>query len=71
MLKQTNALSPPVQMLQFITGYWVSKLVYVAARLKIADHLSDGPLSVEELADKVGADPNRLKRCLRAGPEPE
>ena len=36
---------PPVQdtMLGHITGYWVSQLVYVAARLGIADQLARGP----------------------------
>ncbi|MHC5066352.1 MAG: methyltransferase [Planctomycetota bacterium] len=66
MTHQTSELPLPAQMLQFINGYWVSKLVYVAARLSLADHLQEGPCSAEGLAQKVGADPQRLKRCMRA-----
>ena len=46
------------------TGYWVSKLLYVAARLNVADHLEAGPREVDELAAGVGTDPRRLKRCM-------
>jgi O-methyltransferase domain/Dimerisation domain len=53
-------------MLERIAAYWQSQLVYVAAKLGIADVLVDGPLTVEEIAARVGAHPAYLKRVLRA-----
>jgi hypothetical protein len=49
-----------------ITGYWVSRAVYVAAKLRIADHLKDGPGTAEELATAAGVAPRPLYRVLRA-----
>jgi SAM-dependent methyltransferase len=56
----------PLQMLDLITGYWGSQLVAVAARLGIADHLAQKPMSAADLAATVEAEPARLHRVLRA-----
>ncbi|MBV8804349.1 MAG: hypothetical protein JO042_04865 [Sinobacteraceae bacterium] len=53
-------------MLERIAAYWQSQLVFVAAKLGIADALVDGPLTVEEIATRVGAHSPYLKRVLRA-----
>jgi hypothetical protein len=53
-------------MLERIAAYWQSQLVYVAAKLGIADVLVDGPLTVDQIAARVGAHPPYLKRVLRA-----
>jgi hypothetical protein len=53
-------------MLAHLTGYWISQLVFVAAKLGLADELARGPRSVAALARKVGADPSALHRVLRA-----
>jgi hypothetical protein len=59
---------PPAQdtMLAHVTGYWISQLVFVAAKLGIADQLARGPRTAEALAKKVGADAGALRRVLRA-----
>jgi len=44
----------------------VTQLIYVAAKLGIADLLKDGSKGVDELASKVGAHPQALYRVLRA-----
>ena len=49
-LNQTNAVSLPDILLQMITGMLVSRAIYVAAKLGIADLLKDGAKSNEELA---------------------
>jgi hypothetical protein len=49
-----------------IMAYRMSQLIYVAARLGIADFLKDGPKRSEELAALVGAHPHALYRVLRA-----
>jgi hypothetical protein len=53
-------------MLELITGYWVSQLVFVAAQLGVADALAQGPLAVDALARRVGAHAPSLRRVLRA-----
>ena len=54
------------QIARMITGYWVSQMVHVAAKLALADHLADGPRTVEELAESTGTHARSLYRLLRA-----
>jgi hypothetical protein len=49
-----------------ITGYWTARAIYVAAKLRIADHLKDGPRLAEELAAAAGVAARPLYRVLRA-----
>jgi hypothetical protein len=51
---------------QMIAGHIPSMLVSVAARLRIADHLRDGPRTVAELATTTGTHEDSLYRVLRA-----
>jgi hypothetical protein len=53
-------------MVERIAAYWQSQLVFVAAKLGVADVLVAGPLTVEEIASRVGAHPVSLGRVLRA-----
>ena len=59
-------MSPSVAMLRMIEGCWVSRAIYVAARLGIADLLKDGPKNSEELAQATGMHTLSLYRVLRA-----
>jgi len=63
-----EAVQPsPVMLLRELVGSMrVTQLIYVAAKLGIADLLKDGSKSVDELASKVGAHPQALYRVLRA-----
>ncbi len=49
-----------------IGGCTTSQLIYVAAKLGIADCLHDGPKGADQLAAEVGAQPESLYRLLRA-----
>jgi DNA-binding HxlR family transcriptional regulator len=49
-----------------IMAYRLSQLIYVAARLGIADLLADGPKRSEELAALTGVHAHALYRVLRA-----
>ena len=49
-----------------ITGYWISQAIYAAAKFSIADHLKDGPKSVNELAEATSTNADALYRLLRA-----
>jgi len=53
-------------MLQMITGKWVSSIISTLAHFAIADHLEDGPKSVQQLADLTKTNPSALYRVLRA-----
>jgi hypothetical protein len=61
-----SAPHPGQQLTQMITGYWISRAIYVAAKLQIADRLADGPRTAEELAVAAGVAPRPLYRVLRA-----
>ena len=47
-------------------GFAVSQMLYVAARLNLADHLTDGPMTVDALALECAAKPEPLRRVVRA-----
>jgi hypothetical protein len=53
-------------MARMITGYWVSQMVYVAAKLGLADQLTESPKTAEELALATGTHARALYRLLRA-----
>ena len=55
-----------VRLRGMITGYRVSNIIGVTARVGNADHLAKGPRSSDDLAAVVGADPSTLRRFLRA-----
>jgi hypothetical protein len=57
---------PPAIMFSLIAGRWVSQLIYVAAKLELADRLKHGPLTVEELAAAAEVQAPALYRILRA-----
>lgn len=63
---QSTALPLPETLMQMITGAWVSQAIYVAAKLKIADLLTDGAKSSAELATLTNVDATSLYRILRA-----
>lgn len=54
------------RLLEVITASWKSEALYVAAELRIADLLADGPRPSSELAAETGAHPPSLRRLLRA-----
>lgn len=53
-------------MRELILSAWMSQGITAAADLRVADALAGGPLPVDELAGKVGAHPDALRRLLRA-----
>jgi hypothetical protein len=53
-------------MLQMIQGFWVSRAIYMAAKLGIPDLLKDGPKRCEELAQATATHSPSLYRVLRA-----
>ena len=67
----SEAVTPPgadptQRVFQLATGYIASAALYVAVKLRVADHLADAPRSAEDLARETGANPDALYRVLRA-----
>jgi hypothetical protein len=67
--KQVDAspdVPPQVAMLQMISGFWLSRAIYIAAKLGLADLVKEQPKSAEELAEATDTHAPSLYRVLRA-----
>ncbi|MFQ5700793.1 MAG: methyltransferase [Acidobacteriota bacterium] len=62
---QAETEPPHVQLIQMATGYWVSRIVFVAAKLGLADLLADEPRSAADLAGPTGTHARSLHRLMR------
>ena len=60
-----GAAAPQRDLACLIDGYLTTQLLYVAARLGVADVLTFGPRTGREIAEAVGADADALTRMLR------
>jgi hypothetical protein len=65
-MTQQQEVPLPIQLSQMITAKLVSKPIYVAAKLGIADLVKDHPRTAEELARATGTHAPSLYRVLRA-----
>ena len=63
--QKTEALPPHAQIIQMGTAYWISRIVYAAAKLDLADRLAAGPRSAAELAAETGTHAQSLHRLMR------
>ncbi|MDT5266725.1 MAG: hypothetical protein QOI90_3351 [Mycobacterium sp.] len=67
LLRLHQSLAPaPAVMAEINSAAWMAQSITVAADLRIADALAAKPLGLDELASRVGADPDALRRLLRA-----
>lgn len=67
-MKTTTASPPPPpasQLIQMGMGAVVSNIVYVAAKLGIADQLANGPRTPADVAGSIGAHAQSLYRLMR------
>jgi DNA-binding IclR family transcriptional regulator len=58
--------NPRQSLLRLVSGYQLSQLLHVAARLDVGDRLAGGPRSADELADETATHAETLYRLLRA-----
>lgn len=56
---------PPMRLMQIGAAFWQSRALNVAARLDIATMLADCNMTADELAARVGAQPDAVYRLLR------
>jgi ubiquinone/menaquinone biosynthesis C-methylase UbiE len=61
-----EAVDLKTQMNQLIRGYWTTQAIFVAAELRIADLLADGPKGPQQLGLEAGVKGDMLYRVLRA-----
>ena len=59
------ALPPHVQLVEMVFSFWPPRLLYVAAKLRIADRLAAGAKSAATLAEETGVHAPSLYRLLR------
>src|ERR1041385_1798366 len=62
----TNQPNAQEQMLQIISGFWISRAVFIIAKLGIPDLLKSGPKTAEELAEATKVHAPSLFRIMRA-----
>jgi hypothetical protein len=60
-----SAITAPAHLARLMDGYLSTQLLYVAAKLGLADALAAGPKAADALASAVGASPDALRRVLR------
>jgi hypothetical protein len=63
---QGGVTGPQVELLRLAYGAQVAQIVYVAAKLGLADLVKDGPRPAADLAATAGVDAPSLRRILRA-----
>ena len=61
----TRADDAQTKLRGLIDGYRATQMLHVVAKLRIADHLQQGPLSVKELAKRTSTHEDSLYRLLR------
>jgi O-methyltransferase/methyltransferase family protein len=61
-----QTVRPAEAMQELVLAAWISQSITAVADLGVADALAAGPLPIDELAGRVGADPDALGRLLRA-----
>jgi hypothetical protein len=61
-----EAPPPHAQLIEMARGHWISRVVYVAAKLDLAGRLANGPRSADDLAGPTGTDASALYRFMRA-----
>ncbi|EHB58889.1 O-demethylpuromycin O-methyltransferase [Mycolicibacterium rhodesiae JS60] len=66
LLVHQRMLPAPMAMMELVVSGWPAQAITTAAQLGIADALADGPLPIDELAERVGANPDALRRLMRA-----
>jgi O-methyltransferase domain/Dimerisation domain len=61
-----HQVPPQSAVMHIIAGYWLSRTVYLAAKLKLADAVGDNGATLPDIATKTGTRPAELARLMRA-----
>jgi hypothetical protein len=52
--------------MRYMTGFWLSRAVWLAARFRLADAIGAGHASAAEIARATGTHPEPMRRLLDA-----
>jgi hypothetical protein len=63
---KTEAPPRQDQLIQMATAHWMSRILYVAAEMNLAEGLAEGPKTAKELAQSTATDAPSLFRLMRA-----
>jgi hypothetical protein len=63
---QDNPGESAAALRQMMNGYWITQIVRAAADLRLADHVSAGARTAEEIAERESSDPVTTHRLMRA-----
>jgi hypothetical protein len=63
---KTEAPPRQDQLIQMATAHWMSRILYVAAEMNLAERLAEGPRTAKELAQLTATDAPSLYRLMRA-----
>lgn len=64
-MERNEALAPSAEVMQLITGFYVSKAIFLATELGLVDQLAEKPQTGNELAEAGNFHPHALVRLLR------
>lgn len=64
-MNDNQNLPPHAQLVQMAMGHWRTQILFVAAKLGVADHLAAGPKTAEALAGVTGTHAPSLHRLMR------
>lgn len=59
-------VAPQEAMLNLISGFWIARSLYLAAKIGVADLFDDQPKTIAQLAAGTNTEPRSLYRLLRA-----
>jgi hypothetical protein len=62
---KTEKAPPHAELVKMAMAFWTSRTIYVAAKLRLADHLSKGRKSADALAGPTGTHAPSLYRVMR------
>ena len=64
--KQTDQVPPPMALMQMLFGKHITYCISAVARLGVADHITAGPVHIDQLAEKTCSHAPSLYRVMRA-----
>jgi hypothetical protein len=67
-IAHAKTAAPPShdQLIQMATAHWMSRILYIAAEMNLAESLVEGPRTASELAVLTATDASSLHRLMRA-----
>lgn len=65
-LAEASAATPEQRIRQMVGGFWISRCLFAAAKLGLADHLANGGRSAGEVAAAIGTNEQATFRLMRA-----